>query len=124
MIAWACGELGALLYSQALEKVVPVNSTRAAEMVKLLENTLRMINIGLVNEIALMWNRININDVPEISSTRYHPLAVEARGQLWRSFRPEASRGWHVTRVDGRNRPGKPRRRIGLCDDRHRSQGS
>jgi UDP-N-acetyl-D-glucosamine dehydrogenase len=55
------GELGALLYSQALDKVVPVSSTRVAEMVKLLENTFRMINIGLVNEIALMCDRIDIN---------------------------------------------------------------
>src|SRR5260370_5476387 len=50
----ACTELGALLYSQALHKVVPVSSTRVAEMVKLLENTFRMINIGLVNEMAVM----------------------------------------------------------------------
>ena len=50
----ACTEIGALFYGQALEKVVPVSSTRVAEMVKLLENTFRMINIGLVNEMALM----------------------------------------------------------------------
>src|SRR5579883_1384781 len=49
-----CTELGRLFYSQALQKVVPVSSTRVAEMVKLLENTFRMINIGLVNEMALM----------------------------------------------------------------------
>jgi len=45
--------------------VVPVNSTRVAEMVKLLENTFRMINIGLVNELAMMCDRMNI-DVWEI----------------------------------------------------------
>ncbi|MBV9676118.1 MAG: nucleotide sugar dehydrogenase, partial [Acidobacteriaceae bacterium] len=45
----ACTELGALFYKQALETVIPVSSTRVAEMVKLLENTFRMINIGLVN---------------------------------------------------------------------------
>src|SRR6202044_2000781 len=49
-----CTRLGALFYAQALEKVVPVSSTSVAEMVKLLENTFRMINIGLVNEMALM----------------------------------------------------------------------
>ncbi len=49
----ACTRLGALFYAQALEKVVPVSSTSVAEMVKLLENTFRMINIGLVNEMAL-----------------------------------------------------------------------
>ncbi len=57
----ACTELGALFYAQALENVVPVSSTRVAEMVKLLENTFRMINIGLVNEIALMCDRMGIN---------------------------------------------------------------
>ena len=57
-ITSACTEIGALFYRQALDTVVPVGSTRVAEMVKLLENTFRMINIGLVNEIALMCDRI------------------------------------------------------------------
>ncbi len=61
----ACTELGALLYEQALDKVVRVSSTKVAEMVKLLENTFRMINIGLVNEIALMCDRMDV-DVWEI----------------------------------------------------------
>src|SRR5207253_9606904 len=56
-----CTEIGRLFYSQALEKVVPVSSTRVAEMVKLLENTFRMINIGLANEIAMMCDRMGIN---------------------------------------------------------------
>jgi UDP-N-acetyl-D-glucosamine dehydrogenase len=68
----ACTELGALFYAQALEKVVPVSSTRVAEMVKLLENTFRMINIGLVNEIALMCDRMGINvwEVIEAAATK------------------------------------------------------
>jgi UDP-N-acetyl-D-glucosamine dehydrogenase len=68
----ACTELGALFYSQALERVVPVSSTRVAEMVKLLENTFRMINIGLVNEIALMCDRMEINvwEVIEAAATK------------------------------------------------------
>src|ERR1035438_9359931 len=57
----ACTEVGALFYAQALEHVVPVSSTRVAEMVKLLENTFRMINIGLVNEIAIMCDGMGIN---------------------------------------------------------------
>lgn len=61
----ACTEMGALLYRQALQSVVPVSSARVAEMVKLLENTFRMINIGLVNEIAMMCDRMGI-DVWEI----------------------------------------------------------
>ena len=56
-----CTEMGAMFYGQALDTVVPVGSTRVAEMVKLLENTFRMINIGMVNEIARMCDRMNIN---------------------------------------------------------------
>src|SRR6185295_12410781 len=50
---------------QAIENVIPVSSTRAAEMVKLLENTFRSVNIGLVNEVALMCDRLGL-DVWEI----------------------------------------------------------
>ncbi len=60
-----CTDIGAHFYRQALDTVVPVSSTRVAEMVKLLENTFRMINIGLVNELAMMCDRMNI-DVWEI----------------------------------------------------------
>ena len=67
-----CTEVGAAFYRQALETVVPVASTRVAEMVKLLENTFRMINIGLVNEIALMCDRMDINvwEVIEAAATK------------------------------------------------------
>jgi len=68
----ACTRLGALFYSQAIEKVVPVSSTSVAEMVKLLENTFRMINIGLANEMALMCDRMGINvwEVIEAAATK------------------------------------------------------
>ena len=68
----ACTEMGRLFYSQALERVVPVSSTQVAEMVKLLENTFRMINIGLVNEMALMCDRMGINvwEVIEAAATK------------------------------------------------------
>jgi UDP-N-acetyl-D-glucosamine dehydrogenase len=64
--------MGALFYSQALERVVPVSGTQVAEMVKLLENTFRMINIGLVNEMALMCDRMGINvwEVIEAAATK------------------------------------------------------
>jgi len=67
----ACTKLGALFYEQALNKVVPVSSTRVAEMVKLLENTFRMINIGLVNEMAVMCSHMGINvwEVIDAAST-------------------------------------------------------
>src|SRR5205085_2899707 len=57
----ACTAMGQAFYAQALQTVVPVSSTQVAEMVKLLENTFRMINIGLANEIALMCDRMGIN---------------------------------------------------------------
>jgi len=68
----ACTELGRLFYSQALETVVPVSSTQVAEMVKLLENTFRMINIGLVNEMAIMCEGMSINvwEVIEAAATK------------------------------------------------------
>src|SRR5262252_5211097 len=68
----ACTEMGALFYQQALQNVVPVSSTQVAEMVKLLENTFRMINIGLVNEIAMMCGRMGINvwEVIEAAATK------------------------------------------------------
>jgi UDP-N-acetyl-D-glucosamine dehydrogenase len=68
----ACTELGRLFYQQALEHVVPVTSTQVAEMVKLLENTFRMINIGLVNEIAIMCDtmRIDVWEVIEAAASK------------------------------------------------------
>jgi len=68
----ACTEMGVLFYSQALETVVPASNARVAEMVKLLENTFRMINIGLVNEMALMCDRMGIDvwEVIDAASTK------------------------------------------------------
>jgi UDP-N-acetyl-D-glucosamine dehydrogenase len=68
----ACTAMGQLFYSQALERVVPVSSTQVAEMVKLLENTFRMINIGLANEMALMCERMGIDvwEVIDAASTK------------------------------------------------------
>ena len=68
----ACTDLGRLFYEQALETVVPVSSTQVAEMVKLLENAFRMINIGLVNEMAIMCDGMGINvwEVIEAAATK------------------------------------------------------
>ena len=60
-----CTEMALSLYSTIVDKVIPVSSTQAAEMVKLLENTFRAVNIGLVNEIAIMADRLKL-DVWEI----------------------------------------------------------
>jgi UDP-N-acetyl-D-glucosamine dehydrogenase len=68
----ACTEMGAEFYRQALETVVPVSNARVAETVKLLENTFRMINIGLANEMALMCDRMGIDvwEVIDAASTK------------------------------------------------------
>ena len=68
----ACTEVAALLYRQRLEHVVTVSSPQVAEMVKLLENTFRSVNIGLVNELALMCARLGIDvwEVIEAAATK------------------------------------------------------
>lgn len=60
-----CGTLAGSLYGKITNKIFPVSSTEAAEMVKLLENTFRAVNIALVNEVALMCDRLDL-DVWEI----------------------------------------------------------
>jgi UDP-N-acetyl-D-glucosamine dehydrogenase len=65
-------EVAAALYRQINESVVPVSSCRVAEMVKLLENTFRAVNIGLVNELALMCRDLHVNvwEVIEAAATK------------------------------------------------------
>ncbi len=67
-----CTAVAADLYAKAIDTVVPVSSSRVAETVKLLENTFRSVNIGLVNEIALICSRMNINvwDVIDAAGTK------------------------------------------------------
>jgi UDP-N-acetyl-D-glucosamine dehydrogenase len=89
----ACTEVGALFYSQALATVVPVSSTNVAEMVKLLENTFRMINIGLVNEIALMCDRMKINVWEVIDAAATKPFGFMA-------FYPGPGLGGHCIPID------------------------
>lgn len=60
-----CTEIAKFFYEQTIVRAVPVSSTKGAEMVKLLENTFRSVNIGLVNEVALMCDKLKI-DVWEI----------------------------------------------------------
>jgi UDP-N-acetyl-D-glucosamine dehydrogenase len=68
----ACTSVAQALYSRAIENVIPVSSTRTAEMVKLLENTFRSVNIGLVNEVALMCDRLKVDvwEVIEAAATK------------------------------------------------------
>jgi UDP-N-acetyl-D-glucosamine dehydrogenase len=89
----ACTEMGRLFYAQALETVVPVSSTQVAEMVKLLENTFRMINIGLVNEIALMCDRMRINVWEVIDAAATKPFG-------FMPFYPGPGLGGHCIPID------------------------
>ena len=89
----ACTEMGRLLYAQALEQVVPVSSTQVAEMVKLLENTFRMINIGLANEIALMCDRMGINVWVVIDAAATKPFG-------FMPFYPGPGLGGHCIPID------------------------
>ena len=66
-------EISALLYGQALEVIVPVSSAKVAEMVKLLENTFRIVNIGLVNEILLMCDKLKIDAWEVIDAAKTKP---------------------------------------------------
>ncbi len=86
-------EIAVLLYSQAIETVVPVSSTRVAEMVKLLENTFRMINIGLANEMALMCDRMGINVWEVIEAAATKPFG-------YMPFYPGPGLGGHCIPID------------------------
>ena len=68
----ACKEVGIALYRQVIDQVVPVSSTRAAEMTKLLENIHRAVNIGLVNELKMVADRmgVDIHEVIEAAATK------------------------------------------------------
>ena len=89
----ACTDMGALFYGQALEHVVPVSSTSVAEMVKLLENTFRMINIGLANEMALMCDRMGINVWEVIDAAATKPFG-------FMPFYPGPGLGGHCIPID------------------------
>jgi UDP-N-acetyl-D-glucosamine dehydrogenase len=89
----ACTEMGRLFYAQALQHVVPVSSTQVAEMVKLLENTFRMINIGLANEIAIMCDRMRINVWEVIDAAATKPFG-------FMPFYPGPGLGGHCIPID------------------------
>ena len=92
-ITLACSELASFWYQQALETVVTVSSAESAEMAKLLENTFRMINIGLVNEMAIMCDRLGL-DVWEIIDA----AATKPFGFM--KFTPGPGLGGHCIPID------------------------
>ena len=88
-----CTEVSATWYSQALQNVVPVSSAEVAEMAKLLENTFRMINIGLVNEMAIMCNRLGVDVWEVIDAAATKPFG-------FMKFTPGPGLGGHCIPID------------------------
>jgi UDP-N-acetyl-D-glucosamine dehydrogenase len=88
-----CVEMVTALYTPAVDQVVPVSSTAAAEMVKLLENTFRAVNIGLVNEMAIMCHRLGV-DVWEV----IHAASTKPFGFM--PFYPGPGLGGHCIPID------------------------
>ena len=89
----ACTERAAELYRSAIDTVVPVSSPEAAEMTKLLENIFRAVNIALVNELAQLCERMDI-DVWEIVE------AAETKPFGFMSFKPGPGLGGHCIPID------------------------
>ena len=89
----ASTEVAAALYRQIVKTVVPVSSTRVAEMVKLLENTFRAVNIGLVNELALMCRDLGVNVWEVIDAAKTKPFG-------FMPFYPGPGLGGHCIPID------------------------
>jgi UDP-N-acetyl-D-glucosamine dehydrogenase len=89
----ACSEVASFWYAQALKTVVPVSSAESAEMTKLLENTFRMINIGLVNEMAIMCDRLGIDVWEVIEAAATKPFG-------FMKFTPGPGLGGHCIPID------------------------
>lgn len=88
-----CTKLGALLYSQITSQVVPVSSPRTAEMTKLLENTFRIVNIGLINELARAAGDLGVDIWEAIDAAKTKPFG-------FMPFYPGPGIGGHCIGVD------------------------
>jgi UDP-N-acetyl-D-glucosamine dehydrogenase len=88
-----CLEVVQALYSQIIDKLVPVSSPEAAEMVKLLENTFRAVNIGLVNEVAIMARKLGIDPFEVIRAAATKPFG-------FMPFYPGPGLGGHCIPID------------------------
>ena len=89
----ACVEVAKAWYQGAIQTVVPVSSTEAAELAKLLENTFRMINIGLVNELAIMCERLGVDVWEVIDAAATKPFG-------FMKFTPGPGLGGHCIPID------------------------
>ncbi len=92
-VTTSCTKLAHAFYSAAIDEVVPVSSARVAEMAKLLENTFRAVNIGLVNEIAIICEKLNINVWEVIDAASTKPFG-------FMRFLPGPGLGGHCIPVD------------------------
>jgi UDP-N-acetyl-D-glucosamine dehydrogenase len=88
-----CTELARIFYSQFIDRVVPVSSTKCAEMVKLLENTFRSVNIGMVNELALMCDVLGVDVYEVIDAAATKPFGFSP-------FYPGPGLGGHCIPID------------------------
>ena len=89
----ACLEVGKALYEQAIDQIVPVSSTKAAEMTKLLENIHRAVNIGLVNEMKIVADRMDIDIFEVVDSAATKPFGFTA-------YYPGPGLGGHCIPID------------------------
>jgi UDP-N-acetyl-D-glucosamine dehydrogenase len=85
--------IAAALYGQRIDTIIPVSSTQVAEMVKLLENTFRAVNIGLVNELALMCHQLGIDVWEVIEAAKSKPFG-------FMPFYPGPGLGGHCIPID------------------------
>ncbi len=88
-----CSETGKKLYSTIINKVIIVSSPETAEMVKLLENTFRAINIGLANEVAIMCEKLGVNAWEVIDAAATKPFG-------FMKFTPGPGLGGHCIPID------------------------
>jgi len=88
-----CAEVGEAFYSKVVEKVVPVSSTKAAEMTKILENTYRAVNIALVNELKIVADKMGIDIFEVINAAATKPFGYKA-------FYPGPGLGGHCIPID------------------------
>ena len=88
-----CSEVAAVWYSQALKSVVPVSTAETAELSKLLENTFRMINIGMINEFAIMCERLGVDVWEVIDAASTKPFG-------FMKFTPGPGLGGHCIPID------------------------
>ncbi|MCM8817895.1 MAG: nucleotide sugar dehydrogenase [Candidatus Omnitrophica bacterium] len=92
-ITESCKKIGIELYSQIVDKVIPVSSTETAEATKLLENIYRAVNIALVNELKMLFDKMGIDIWEVIEASKTKPFGFQA-------FYPGPGLGGHCIPID------------------------